>query len=414
MRGIKKNKIVFFAVVIFLLAVFGFLFCKKEVFAGEIYNAKNSLQNTQKQIEVTKNHLNNSQTLLGKNVVQVASTKTVIQQTESDIAKKQNELDELNKRAGMNKAILSACLQQAYYADANPLVELAFANTSFSNISQNFDQMLSVKDKINLILSDINQNTQDIENVKSDLSDKKVQHESLLMQQKKEQANIVSDINATTATLAELQAKFDALQSELNSLLGTNYNAKDIKGAISYASSKTGVPQGVLYGFLTQESALGKNVGQCTYADVEKVSIPGYKKYGKKYQASIDRLYYREKLFNNILNDLGYKNKKVSCTISFSSAGPNQGGAMGAAQMMSDTWLAYESRISAKTGSSHPDPWNITDAVMAMAIKVFAAGGTSDSAASIRKSTTSYYGVFSRGYYDTVLYWSKNYKTLLN
>ncbi len=414
MGKVKKNKIVFFAPIIFLLIVFSFIFRNKKVFAGQIYDAKNSLQNTQKQIEITQKHLNNSQALLGKTVVQVASTKTVIQQAESDIAKKQNELDELNKRADMNKAILESCLQQAYYADANPLVKLAVTGTSFSNISQNFDQMLSVKDKINLILSDINQNTKDIENVKNDLSDKKLQHESLLAQQKKEQANIVSDINTTTATLAELQAKFNALQSELNSLLGTNYNAKDIKDAVSYASNKTNVPQGVLYGFLTQESNLGKNVGQCSYADVEKVSIPGYKKYGKKYQASIDRLYYREKLFNNILNDLGYKSKKVSCTIPFSSAGPNQGGAMGAAQMMSDTWLAYESQISANTGNGHPDPWNITDAVMAMAIKVAGAGGTSDSSSAIKKATTNYYGIFSQGYYNTVLYWSKNYKTLLN
>ncbi|MFZ2226071.1 MAG: hypothetical protein WA064_02685 [Candidatus Moraniibacteriota bacterium] len=419
MQKTKIIKKIFAIAVLFLLAGFGAISFGNRAFADEVSKLEDKKENLVDAIADAQKELQTSKVLLNKNVVQVNTTKTVLQQTESDIARKQSELEMLSNRAKLNKSILENYLQQIYFSNVDPLVELAVTNRQTHEIAENFDQLLSIKERINITLVDISQNEEAISNVKSELADKKVEHEKLLQKQKAEQGAIVADINETTATLAELQKKFAKVQSDLNALMSASYDAKDIKDAVGFASDKTGVPKGVLYGFLTQESGRGKNVGQCTYADVEKVSLAGYKKYGKKYQASIDRLYYREKLFNNIIDSLGYKSKKVSCTIPFSSAGPNQGGAMGAAQFMSDTWggatgkQGYVPQISSITGHSKPDPWNITDAVVAMALKVRNAGGTSDSAASIRKSTTSYYGAFSQGYYNTVLYWSKNYKTLL-
>lgn len=376
-------------------------------------DTQDAIASTEKKLEKEKQELNAANANYAKVAVQVSSTANLLTKTAQEIARKEAEIKNLNDRVVLYKTMLSAYLQELYFGNQDPVIKLAVANENLDVVFGNEDQMLNVKEKILGTLDEISVSQEKLGVVKDELADEKQKHEKLLQQKKIEQGEIVEDIQETKATIAELQKKMVKLQSDLNALMGASYDAKDIKDAVSFASNKTGVPKGVLYGFLTQESGRGKNVGQCTYADVKKVSIAGYKKYGKRYQSSIDRLYYREKLFNNLLDDLGYKSKKVSCTIPFSSAGPNQGGAMGAAQFMSDTWLAYESRISAQTGHSKPNPWNITDAVMAMAIKIKSAGGTSDSNASIKKSVTNYYGIFSQGYYNTVVYWAKNYKQLL-
>lgn len=87
---------------------------------------------------------------------------------------------------------------------------------------------------------------------------------------------------------------------------------------------------------------------------------------------------------------------------------------MGVSQFMSDVWRGYESDIRSKTGHGTPDPWNLTDGVMAMALKLRKAGATSDSASAIKKASVNYLGTFYKNYYDGIVYWSKNYKKLFS
>ncbi|MFA5994760.1 MAG: lytic murein transglycosylase [Parcubacteria group bacterium] len=412
MINTKKNWVVIILIIAFGVVNFFNLPVVRADTAEEIQKSLDSLVKKQKAAQA---ELLTEQSKLSKNQSQISTTKSTLNKLSEDIARGEAELKNLDDRAQLSKIVLAEYMRQIYYAnqDNDALVGLVLAKNELSDIVVNSDNMLSINTRINEALQVIRDAKTKTEQTKSELADQKDDHQEVLKSQQVVQAQISSDIQDVQDTLANIQKKFAQLQSDLNALLGTNYNAKDIKDAVSYASSKTGVPQGVLYGFLKRETNLGMNTGQCTYADVERVSVAGYKKYGKKYQASIDLLYKRKKIFEGILSDLGYRSKKISCTIPFASAGPNQGGAMGVAQFMSDTWLAYESRISSNTGHKNPDPWNITDGVMALAIKVAGAGGTSDSSSAIRKATINYYGIFSQGYYDVVLYWSKNYKQLI-
>jgi peptidoglycan hydrolase CwlO-like protein len=409
---LKTKRKIFLVILIVAVTAINFsIFSPQKAQADTAEQIQNHLDDLEKQRKDAQAELAKEQSMLYQNQSQIAATKARVAKLVADIAAKEAELKNLNDRAELNKTMLAEYIRQMYYANQenDPLIELSLSQGNLSDLVNNSDNILSIKSKIMDALQVIQDAKTETEQAQADLSDQKANHQQTLKVQQVQQAAIASDIQDTQDTLANIQKKFDELESDLNDLLGTNYNAKDIKDAVSFASDKTGVPKGVLYGFLKQETNLGKNTGQCTYADVERVSIAGYKKYGKKYQRSIDLLYKREKLFKS----MGYGNKKVSCTIPFSKAGPNQGGAMGVAQFMSDTWLAYESRITAKTGHSNPNPWNITDGVMALAIKVAGAGGTSDSSSAIKKAVINYYGIFSQGYYNTVIYWSKNYKQLI-
>lgn len=407
----------FFITSFFLLVVFDFGFFGRQVFAGDISETQDTindkLKSTQKKIENTEKLLKTSQVLLNKNVVQVNTTKTVLQQTEGDIVRKQGELEALNKKADLNKAILEGYLQQAYFSDLDPLFELTTTDRHINEVSENFDQLLSIDDKINLILVDIKQNSNEIVDVKADLNDKRVEHEKLLKKQKIEQGEIVSDISETKATLAELQKKFSELQGDLNRLLGSNYNAKDIKDAVSFASDKTGVPKGFLVGVLKMETNLGANVGGCTYGEVESGAQASYKA-GKLGKVAWGTFQKRRDTFRTICKDLGidYQKQKVSCN---PKGYTGTGGAMGVAQFMPDTWNAYKSQVAGITGHNPPSPWNLTDGVTAMGTKLARTPGvTSGKTAAMKSAACSYLGTCYKPYIDGILYWADNYKTLID
>ncbi len=54
----------------------------------------------------------------------------------------------------------------------------------------------------------------------------------------------------------------------------------------------------------------------------------------------------------------------------------NCGGAMGYAQFLPRTWLAYADKVAAVTGHNPPSPWQAEDAFMAVALKLAANGAT--------------------------------------
>ncbi len=200
-----------------------------------------------------------------------------------------------------------------------------------------------------------------------------------------------ADINEKDAKIANLQAKLNKLQSELSSLLGKSYNFSEIESAVKFASKKTGVRKDFLMGMLVVESDLGRFTGGCNYK-----------------QSRMSKS--RQKAFKKICKDLGYdyKKKKVSCP-------PRNyrgtGGAMGVQQFMSDTWLAYEKRIASLTGNHPPDPWSLTDGVMAMALKLAQDGGASKSGEC--RASKRYLGGSHQWYCDKVQYWAKHYEKKL-
>lgn len=53
------------------------------------------------------------------------------------------------------------------------------------------------------------------------------------------------------------------------------------------------------------------------------------------------------------------------------------GGAMGPAQFLPSTWMAYEDRITSLTGHTPPSPWHIDDAFMASGLKLVSNGAGS-------------------------------------
>lgn len=199
------------------------------------------------------------------------------------------------------------------------------------------------------------------------------------------------EINAQNAKIKSIESEMAALNSAISSLLGKNFNTNDIRKAAKYASKKTGVREAFILGMLTVETNLGKYTGGCNYKESRMSS-------------------YRKTLFKQLCKkiDRDYKKMKVSCP---PANYRGTGGAMGVAQFMSDTWVGYEKRIAAATGHKNPDPWNLTDGVMAMALKLANDGATKKSGE--WRAASRYLGTCStpntRFYCENVLNYAKRY-----
>lgn len=260
------------------------------------------------------------------------------------------------------------------------------------------DGLGKLEEEILLMVDELKQKKKEREGSKKEYSEVlevQADQKNTLEGEKKKKGYLLNQtqksIDKKDADIANLQAKLAKLQSELSSLLGKSYNFSDIERAVEFASKKTGVRKDFLMGMLVVESDLGRFTGGCNY---------------KESRMSPER----QKKFEAICKELGYdyKKKKVSCP---PKNYKGTGGAMGVQQFMSDTWMAYRSEISSHTGNNPPDPWNLTDGVMAMALKLARDGGASKKGEC--QASKKYLGGSHQWYCDKVQYWADHYEKKL-
>jgi peptidoglycan hydrolase CwlO-like protein len=375
------------------------------VFAGDdVEDIKDKLDATLDKKDAVEQALNNAQLRLQKNQVQLSTTKNLLEKTETDISRKEKEIENLNQRMTLNKKILESYLQELYYEYQDPVPRLVFSEADFRDIFGVSDQMISIKEKALSAISDIKKTKEEIESAKEDLATKADDHEKLLSIQQGQQYEIKSDINEAQASLSELNAKINKLRGELSSLLGSSVSFENVMDAAKFAAKVTGIRKDYLLGVLVVESNLGRYTGGCNFKESRMSGT-------------------RAAIFKDICKELdyNYNKQKVSCP---PSGYKGTGGAMGVAQFMPDTWKGYKSRIASVTGHNPPDPWNLTDGVVAMALKLTQVSGVT---AHKESAEAKAYCVYLAGgnwasYCDSkgvnygakVLYWADNYEKLMD
>ncbi len=190
---------------------------------------------------------------------------------------------------------------------------------------------------------------------------------------------------------------------------------KEIERQAEYASSITGVRKDFLMGMLVVESDMGRNIGHCTYKEVSDGAEVAHRS-GRLSQRAFATFQERKKIIQDIASELGYdyENLKVSCNPPYAGTG----GALGIAQFMPDTWLEYKDRIAAASGQGTPDPWDIRDGVLAMALKVADVPGVIEHDTSAERAASKMYlsGTTSwryDWYASQIQYWANNYHYLM-
>jgi len=320
--------------------------------------------------------------------IQISDTQVSINKTTADINNSQNQI--------------VAILQSVYEEDQKP----AFVILLEGNLSDFFSN-LAYLDNLNSQVSDLLDNTK---NLKSYLSGQQTKmsnnvdqlqktvalqtlQKSQSEQDKKQQDQYLQLTQAQYEQ--QLKDKQDAeqkatkIKSMLFQLAGT-IQAPTFGQAIDVAKAVANlvpIRPAFLLAVLSQESALGKNVGSCLLTD----STTGAGK-RKSTGVTVPNLLKPTRdltPYLNIVASLGRDpyNSILSCPIS----SRYDGGSMGPAQFIPSTWALFVDRLKALLGQA-ADPWAIKDSFTASALYLSDLGASAQTATAEANAAYHYNG----------------------
>jgi membrane-bound lytic murein transglycosylase B len=336
---------------------------------GKTEQEKKTLQN---QIYILKKKIEKLNLQIQESNVMIRDVSLQIKDTEASIEKTSLKIEE-------SKNQLANILQLIYEEDQKSLLEILLSEKKLSDF---FDKLMALE-TLNLKNQELLENIKNLksylEEQKQSLDEEKEDLERALkiqILQKQENETVKKEkdyfLKLTEAQYQkylkekeETERKAQAIRARIFELIGvpkapTFGEAYEIA---KYVEKITGVRPALLLAVLTQESNIGKNVGQCYLKNPstgEGVRVYDGKSVSRVMNPKRDVPYFLE-----ITQKLGRDpyHTPVSCPMSV-----GWGGAMGPAQFIPDTWAnpryGYSQKVSEITGKP-ADPWNIKDAFLA-------------------------------------------------
>lgn len=323
---------------------------------------------------------------VNKNELEIKETKLAIEAAELELEEIEKKITEGEKKITENRVALKNLIKLLYISEQDSFLEILMANDNISDFFNEIDVIDSVKDEIFEVIinlkkekEDLNSRNKEIEERQEEMGSliqvKSYQNESLgeLKNQKNELLEVtMGEEKQFQQLLGENKNILPSLQAQLHELqsLGKKIEFDDAFSAAKHIGSIIGVRPAYLLGILKVESDLGKNTGSGNwnndmyncYLRISKIAKTADRK-----TYYVKRAETEKNAFFSIVDRLGIDPDSVKV-----SREPTYGcgGAMGPAQFIPSTWLAYEPRIAAITGNNPPNPWDLTDAMAAMAVKV--------------------------------------------
>ncbi|MCK5044769.1 hypothetical protein KAR26_03515 [Candidatus Parcubacteria bacterium] len=381
---------------------------------------KKTLQN---QIYTLGNKIKNLDYQIYQSSLMIEDLSLQIEDTEVSIDKTSLGIEDSKEKLGN-------ILRTIHKEDQKSIVEVFFEEDKLSDF---FNDLVALE-ALNIESKELLENVKDLkyylENQKVSLDGEKIGLEktvSINSIQKKENANVKKE-HEGLLKMTEAEYQKSLVEKEEAEIAAAEIAARIFKlvgvpdaptfgEAISIAklvTDRVEIRPAFLLAIISQESALGRNVGQCYITDAERGG--GIYKSGKP----VDRIiHYIRDLppFLEITEKLGmdFTKTPVSCWIpncinnsSFCGASVDNsgnincyksgyvpfgfGGAMGPAQFIPSTWVLFEDRVKSYTGSDIPNPWNIKDAFTASALYLYDLGASAQTRTSEANAASRYYG----------------------
>jgi len=374
---------------------------------------KKTLQNQvyilKKKIETLNLQIKQSNIMIEDLSLQIADTEKSIEQTQLKIEDSQEKL--------------SATLRLIYEEDQRSLVEIILSEPKLSDFFDNLVSLEALSSKSKDLLKDIKALKGDLENQKQSLDSEKEELEGIsrmqtLQRQESESTRKDQEklLELTKGKESEYQ-KILKISKEMAAQIRTRIfelvgvpDAPTFGEALEiakYVENTTGVRAAYVLAILSQESNMGKNVGQCYLKD--KATGTGTVAKSGKAISRVMKPTRDVEPFMTITAEWSRDPFKtlVSCPMSY-----GWGGAMGPAQFIPSTWAMYKDRIKAVTGSA--DPWKIKDAFVATALYVKDKGAASQTYNDEWRAAISYFSgsvnLTYRFYGDSVMNIAKKYE----
>ncbi|MBI4160384.1 MAG: lytic murein transglycosylase [Candidatus Yanofskybacteria bacterium] len=336
---------------------------------------------------------------INKVQLEIKSLGIAIDQTGIEIQDTQEKIMDAQGKIELHRQALASYLRLLYQVDQENLTSVILKHATLSDFFNNLKNLEDTQTNLRATIIGIKDLKIDLEQREEELSEKKLELgklRNLQEAQKKDLGGVVSGKNSLLKETKGQESRFQQLvaktqkdiQKIREQITFLQQQGVTVEDAIKFgqlAAIRVGIRPAFLIAILEVESGLGRNVGTGNWLED---MYQCYLSLKKPTRAEAEK-----KAFFEIVGKLGLDPNSVKV-----SAEPNYGcgGALGPAQFLPSTWLAYEAEVAQFTGHNPPNPWNIEDAFMAAAIKLSRAGATSQTKAGETAAAKAYIGGSTR------------------
>ncbi len=340
----------------------------KNTLANKIKQLKTEQTSLRLQIKATNIKLGDLDKKISVTVNAIDANKAKIANLKTDLSKLMRLLYQKDREFFLLHLFISGGLNEAFTEAVN-YAKLSAAINTLVQQTKTIQQELNTQQTTYETQQDDTRELLGLAKIQQNTLNGKLQEQTQLLQQ-------TQGLETTYQNLLKDSKKQAAeIRSRIYDLLGVSTQIT-FGQAVTIAQAvdkQTGVTAAFLLAILTQESNLGGNVGTCN-----RPGDPPEKSWKVIMKPDRDQT-----PFVSITDELGRDPDvtPVSCPMKNKNGSQlGWGGAMGPAQFIPSTWMGYKNQVSALTGKSPADPWDIRDAFMASALllKNNGADGTSD------------------------------------
>ncbi|MFQ6049657.1 MAG: hypothetical protein ACE5J0_01280 [Candidatus Paceibacterales bacterium] len=354
----------------------------------QLLNIEKDISKTQKEKKTLQNQIYILKKKIKKLDLQIQQSNVMIRDIGLQITDTENSINQTSLKIGDSKEQLAVILRTIYEEDQKSLIEILLSEGTLSGFFDNLMALETLNLKNRELLENIKNLKSYLEEQKQSLDEEKTDLERVVKIQtfqrqkskttKKEQEYF---LRLTEAQYQKYLKEKEATEKKAAVIRARIYELIGVRKAVTYeealevakyAASTIGIRPALLLGVLSQESTIGKNVGQCFLKDPktgEGIRVASGKKITRvmnpkrdvpHFLAIIEGLNKAKGLALDPYQTL------VSCPMSF-----GWGGAMGPAQFIPSTWAnpkyGYKKRVQDIIGTT-PDPWDIRDASLAASL----------------------------------------------
>lgn len=347
----------------------------------EIAEYENTIASYKSQGKTLGTEISGLQAKISKLNAQVRVVTLSLAKLDDEIEANQENILSTEEKIEVSREAISNSLQYLYEGERESLILILLKNPRLTDFSSAVNAVLDVQDGLTVAVSEMAELKARLEEEKESLALKKNDAIAFKAYQEEQKRSIEAAKKEKDALLAATKGK----ETEYQALLAVKKKtAAEIRnrlfeflggGSMSFgeaynfakiAGAATGVRAAFVLAVLDHESALGSNVGRCSYKTAMSPGAPLTPKCVARAAAGNpcrDDITPFLKLTKDL--DIDPDSVMVSCPIVADGA---FGGAMGAAQFIPTTWVMYKDRIGAITGNTPPSPWNNGDAIVATSL----------------------------------------------
>lgn len=334
----------------------------------QIYLYENTIEDYRKQGRSLRGEVKKLDAEVSKFNLQIKAINLSLARLDQDIAKNKGDIIITDEKLRFHQNALSATLQSLFEEDEVSLIEILLTHPELSDFFNNVDGLFALQDGLRDILQTTTEAKNQLVDLKEQLALKKTDTSYLKLAREAEKKAVEGKKNEKNNLLASTKGREEEYQKLLKEsrktaaqirnrifefLGGGELTFEQAYQLAKSASALVGVRPALVLAVLDRESALGQNVGRCSYKTAMHPTrdIP---------------------IFLALASELGLNPDGMS--VSCANRDGAFGGAMGISQFIPSTWNKYRKRVEELTGNHPPSPWRHIDAFVATALYLKDAG----------------------------------------